>query len=224
MLQRERCGRSHLRQSQTCCTSQDRDGQERPSRHSHLPTGSTTYFWHIYPCRANPRSLLQMGHADVKTSHADSGVLQRQPGATSNSWGRLFPPNKALLLSHLKKMHQCLPDRSATLSPWNYFPVSSRLFSRLASCLHTERPQLQGSVDPSDAACIARFSDTPVSSDLRSRWFHQHTSSHFKSSFRFWQSSTKTAPGICLGNTSAHNTILRLTPPKLPVGILFSFP
>lgn len=60
-------------------------------------------------------------------------------------------------------------------------------------------------MNPSHTACITCCSNTPTSSDLRSSWVQQHTSSGFKSSFFFWQNSTKPAPGICLGNT--HTTL-----------------
>lgn len=40
-------------------------------------------------------SLPQTGRADAKTSHANSELLLRQTGATSNSWGGFFPTRKA---------------------------------------------------------------------------------------------------------------------------------
>lgn len=157
----------------------------RPSRHGHLPTGSTTHFWHIHPHRADSSSLLRTGRADAKTSHADSGVLLRQPGATSNSWGGFFPPKKSLAPFPPQKDTPIPASQICnTLLPGITFQtVTSMLSSCLASCLHAERLQLQGGVDPSDAARIAHFSNAPASSDLRSCWFHQHTSTGFKSSF-----------------------------------------
>lgn len=139
--------------------------------------------------------------------------------------GWVFFLQKFLLLSHLKKIHRCLPARFATPSPWNYFP-NSHIHSLLLSSSFptTGRPQLQGDVDSSDATCITRFTNTPVSSDLRNYQFHQHTSSGFNSSFLLWRSSTKPALGICLGNTSAHNTVLQLVTPQLPVEISSFFP
>lgn len=109
----------------------------RPSRHSHLPTGSTTHFWHIHPCRADSRSLLRTGRADAKTSHADSGVLLRQPGATSNSWGGFFPPKKSLApLPPQKDTPTPASQICNTLLPGITFQtVTSMLFSCLASCL-----------------------------------------------------------------------------------------
>lgn len=139
----------------------------RPSRHSHLPTGSTTHFWHIYPCRAASRSLLRTGHADAKTSHAGSRFLLRQPGATSYSWGGFFSPKKPCSSPTSKRYTDaCQPDLQCSLPGSSFQTVTSMLFSHLAGCLHTERPH--SPEDTSDAACVTLFSDTPVSSDLRS--------------------------------------------------------
>lgn len=108
----------------------------RPSRHSHLPTGSTTHFWHISPCRADSCSLPWTGCAGAKTSHADSGALLRETGATSNSWGVLFsaPPPKKPCSSPSSKRYTdaCQPDLQHS-SPWNYFP-NSHIHALLLSC------------------------------------------------------------------------------------------
>lgn len=82
---------------------------------------------------------------------------------------------------------------------------------------------------PSDTARIIRFSNAPVSADLRSCWFHQHAGFGFKSSFLLWQSSRKPAPGYLPGkylcpqhSTAADNTdaaCRNLIPPSLGLSL-----
>lgn len=112
----------------------------RPNRHSHLPTGSTTHFWHIYPCWSDSCSLLQTGRADAKTSHANSGVLLRQPGPTSNSWGGFFSPKRPRSsLTSERYTNAYKPELQCSLPGSTFQTVTSMLFSHLASCLCTER-------------------------------------------------------------------------------------
>lgn len=148
------------------------DQQAQPSAHRQ----HNTFLAGLIPAASRGQDMLV-----PKTSHADSEELLRQPGATSNSWGVFFFPQRSLAPLPLQKDTPLPASQICNVFSLEVLPKESDPCS--SSVLQAVSTQRHLSSAPSDNACITHFSNTSVSSDLRSCWFYRHTGSGFKSSF-----------------------------------------